>query len=72
VSKKPEEVSYFVVDQTEKISENLFRFKITTPKGTHYSTGSKLNALGNSNKVLIFYLEGSVALVTQKKFDPKV
>ena len=37
ISKKPEEVSYFVVDQTEKISDNLFRFKITTPKGTHYS-----------------------------------
>jgi len=37
VTTKPSEVSYFVVDQTEKISRNLFRFKITTPKGTHYS-----------------------------------
>ena len=37
VTTKPSEVSYFVVDQTEKISHNLFRFKITTPKGTHYS-----------------------------------
>ena len=37
VTTKPNEVSYFVVDQTEKISHNLFRFKITTPKGTHYS-----------------------------------
>jgi hypothetical protein len=37
VTTNPSEVSYFVVDQTEKISHNLFRFKITTPKGTHYS-----------------------------------
>ena len=37
VTTKPNEVSYFVVDQTAKISDNLFRFKITTPKGTHYS-----------------------------------
>jgi hypothetical protein len=37
ISKKPEEVSYFVVDQTRKISDNLFRLKITTPKGSHYS-----------------------------------
>ena len=37
VTTTPSEVSYFVVDQTEKISHNLFRFKITSPKGTHYS-----------------------------------
>ena len=37
VTTKPNEVSYFVVDQTKKISDHLFRFKITTAKGTHYS-----------------------------------
>jgi hypothetical protein len=37
VTKTPNEVSYFVVDQTEKITDNLFRFKITSPRGIHYS-----------------------------------
>jgi hypothetical protein len=37
LSKTPTEVSYFVVDQTEKISDNLFQLKMTTAKGTHFS-----------------------------------
>ncbi len=37
ITKNPKEVSYFVVDDTRKITNNLFRFKITTPKGMHYS-----------------------------------
>jgi hypothetical protein len=37
ITKNPKEVSYFYVEDTEKITDKLFRFKITTPMGTHYS-----------------------------------
>jgi hypothetical protein len=37
VTKSPKEPSYFVVDETQKISNNLFRFKIISAQGTHYS-----------------------------------
>jgi hypothetical protein len=37
VSKNPKEVSYFMVDKTTALQAHSYRFKLITPKGTHYS-----------------------------------